>query len=84
MDYPVRCRIVDVTGQEVVPGFVRHTPEVSRPHVGKLGWAEKIKAPPDAHSLIDYIIRITLDDGTILYGYECWWEPVISGERKAE
>lgn len=20
--------------------------------------------------------EITLDDGTVLYGYECWWEPV--------
>lgn len=21
-------------------------------------------------------VRITLDDGNILWGYECWWEPI--------
>ena len=25
-------------------------------------------------------VRITLDDGTILYGYECWWTPIGENE----
>jgi hypothetical protein len=67
-DEPVRCIIVDVDLDpfEVVPGLLATTPDISRPHIGKLGIAEK-----------DGInTKITLDDGTILMGYECWWEPV--------
>jgi hypothetical protein len=67
MKYPTRCRIVDVSGNEVFPGLTANTPEISKPHIGKLGLAEKIND----------IVRITLDDGNLLYGYECWWEPII-------
>ena len=63
--YQVRCRIIDVDG--IQQGrFVLKTPDESRPHIGKLGTAFKE----------DWTVKITLDDGTILYGYECWWEPV--------
>lgn len=67
MRYPVRCRIVDVTGQEVIYGIEGRTPEISKPHVGKEGLAEKLQ---------DESVRITLDDGTILTGWDCWWEPL--------
>ena len=65
--YPTRCRIIDVdgTGHKVGP-FLSRTPEESKPHVGKEGLAEK-KAD---------MVVITLDDGTKLLGYECWWEPI--------
>lgn len=66
MKYPVRCRIVDIAGVEIFPGIVGKTPDKSKPHIGKKGLAEKID---------DWIVRITLDDGTVLWGYECWWEP---------
>ncbi len=66
MKYPTRCRIVDVTGEEVLPGIIGNTPNVSKPHVGKEGLAERIGK----------YVRITLDDGNILMGYECWWEPL--------
>lgn len=67
--YPTRCQIVDVTGQEVFPGVIGNTPDVSRQHVGKYGTAELMP---------DWNVRITLDDGNVLFGYECWWESVPS------
>ena len=67
--YPTRCQIVDVTGQEVFPGVIGNTPDVSRQHIGKFGTAERMP---------DWNIKITLDDGNVLYGYECWWEAVPS------
>ena len=67
VEYPTRCRIVDVTGQEIYPGIVGRTPEVSKPHIGKEGLAENL-------GQLD--VRITLDDGTILEGCDCWWESI--------
>ncbi len=66
MEYPVRCKIIDVTGVEVFEGIIGNTPEVSKPHIGKTGLAEKVGGK----------VKITLDDGNILYGHECWWEPL--------
>ena len=67
---PTRCVIVDVDGKAFCDGFVKRTPEASRPHVGKEGLAEFTSEG----------VRITLDDGTVLWGYECWWRP--TEERK--
>ena len=61
--YPTRCMIVDPHGAPVL-GFTTSTPAKSVPHLGQRGTAE-LKPPDD--------VRITLDDGTILWGYECWW-----------
>ena len=63
MDYPVRCEIIDVVGVEVLPEIMGNTPEVSKPHIGKKGIANEC----------DEGVKIILDDGNILYGYECWW-----------
>jgi hypothetical protein len=68
-EYPVRCRIIDVTGREVLPGVEGKTPDESRPHIGKEGLAEEIEEAGE-------IVRITLDDGTVLWGSECWWTPI--------
>ncbi len=69
--YPTRCKIIDITGEKLYPemfsNLVARTPEVSKPHVGKEGLAEQID---------ELTIRITLDDGNIIYGYECWWVPL--------
>lgn len=67
-EYPVRARIVDA---EAEPGFLPHglrprTPEESRPHIGKEGLAELQE---------DGSVEVALDDGTVLLGSECWWEP---------
>ena len=67
--YPTRCKIIDVTGMEVAPGLEGRTPEVSKPHLGKCGLAEWV----EGH------VRITLDDGSVLWGYECWWTPIEEG-----
>lgn len=66
IEYPVRCVIIDAAGARLEGGFTAATPEKSRPHIGKRGIAK----------LIDELhVEITLDDGNILYGYECWWIP---------
>ena len=69
MKYPVRCVILDIAGESI--GFdelelVAATPEVSKPHIGKHGLAERID---------EFDVKITLDDGSIIHGYECWWIP---------
>lgn len=69
MKYPVRCKIIDVTGMNKnIDGnkFELNTPAISKPHIGKRGLAEKD----------DCGVKITLDDGTIIHGYECWWTPI--------
>ena len=66
--YPTRCRIIDIAGEEILPGVFAQTPEASRPHVGKTGTATKL---PGAEG-----VRIVLDDGTVLWGHQCWWEPI--------
>ena len=70
MKYPVRCQIVNADG-DTFHGIPMKTPEVSRPHIGKTGLAEKIHGN----------VRITLDDGNIIHGYECWWKPIKEAEE---
>ena len=65
----VRARIVTADGKPIAPGLVTATPEVSLPHIGKLGWAERRGET----------YRIALDDGTVLWGYDCWWEEASRG-----
>ena len=72
MKYPVRCQIVDVTGKKIFPGVEGNTPEVSKPHVGKKGLAEMVNGQ----------VRIMLDDGTVIWGYECWWKHLKKEEGK--
>ena len=68
MKYPVRCKIIDVTGVEVFPGMEGKTPDKSKPHIGKEGMAYNSREG----------VTIELDDGTIIHGYECWWTPLES------
>lgn len=65
--YPARVRIVDAGDSEIIPGLKRQTPTASKPHLGKEGTAELID---------DVLVKITLDDGSILMGHECWWIPL--------
>ena len=66
IEYPTRCRIIDVTGFEVFPGIIGNTPDESKSHIGKEGLAERA----------DGEVKVTLDDGNIIMGYNCWWEPI--------
>ena len=66
MKYPTRCKLIDVTGIEIFLGLEGRTPNVSKPHIGKEGLAEKINGD----------VRITLDDNTVLNGWDCWWNPI--------
>lgn len=68
--YPVRCRIMDVEGKEIFPGVMGRTPEASKPHLGKEGTASVRRG----------VVEITLDDGSTIYGHQCWWEPLPTKE----
>lgn len=71
--YPTRCRIVDAGGFQLSDVLAARTPEVSVPHIGKEGWAAmEFDGPLDNTGQV----VITLDDGTVLFGYECWWVPL--------
>ena len=74
IEYPTRCRVMDIEGQSFYDtGLTMRTPPESRPHVGKEGLAELLPfedAPDETY------VRLTLDDGTVLHGWDCWWEPL--------
>lgn len=70
-DGPCRCMIVDPNGMALGRKFVATCSMESKPHVGKKGFAERIR-PGKVH--------ITLDDGTSLWGHECWWVKLEKGE----
>lgn len=65
IEYPTRCRILDVTGKKKW-GLPLATPEVSKPFIGEEGLAEEGENG----------VKITLDSGKVIFGYECWWEPI--------
>jgi len=67
VQYPTRCRILDIDGQRLGSYLRARTPAVSKPHIGKIGTAEK----PNGG-----IVKIRLDDGNVVMGWDCWWEPV--------
>jgi hypothetical protein len=74
--YPVRCRVVDVTGavMDVEGGSLGlRTPDVSKPYIGRKGLAEEVGED----------VRITLDGGEVLWGWECWWVP-LSEDAEAQ
>lgn len=75
MKYPIRCQIVDAANQEVFPGITGRTPDVSLPHVGKHGLAELLES---GH------VQVTLDDGVVLMGYDCWWIPLAREDGRAK
>ena len=84
VSYPTRCMVVDAEGnviKEVVDTqgngvqILAKTPEESKPHIGKKGLAELI---PDGKYIT---VRITLDDGNIIYGHECWWVPLDENDN---
>lgn len=77
MKYPVRCVIVDADGTKfgAYEEFVARTPPERYPHLGKHGLAEEVQDDMFSSFGMDYRIKITLDDGNIIYGDECWWMP---------
>jgi len=71
---PCRCIIVDPSGMTLgrdQQGFVATCPPEVKTHVGKKGFAERMK-PGE--------VRIILDDGTTLHGSECWWIKLEKGQ----
>ena len=68
----MRCKIVEIPDGSIMNGLIINTPKVSKPHIGKYGLAEEV----------DNSVKITLDDGNILYGYQCWWIPIEGDDNE--
>lgn len=72
---PCRCMVVDpnrmTLGRDGQTEFVATCPPEAKPHVGKKGFAERLRPGK---------IRVTLDDGTTLWGSECWWIKLEEGQ----
>ena len=77
IEYPTRCKIVDPEAAriEIIPGYFAKAPEVSKPHIGKEGLAELMD---------DGTVRVTLDDGNVLLGSQCWWARVSPEAEKTD
>jgi hypothetical protein len=79
--YPTRCEIVDADQASTAIGTLGNesllpkTPEASRPHIGKRGTARETD---------NFGVVITLDDGSVLHGYECWWVPLDENDKVLE
>ncbi len=72
--YPTRCRIVDPEGEKVFENETHEAIALQNPSkaVPKLGRTGMAHLQPDGVN-----VRIELDDGSELMGYECWWEPIF-------
>lgn len=75
-----RVRVVSALGQEVIPGtgLLAADPAAAKPHFGKEGWCDMDAVPfPDTEP--DYTNpRIELDDGSVIWGYQCWWQQLLT------
>lgn len=71
----VRVRIVSREGVALRDDglMIAKDPEGSVPHIGKEGWM--VEDDEAIEGLPISVPRITLDDGTVLWGFDCWWEP---------
>jgi len=68
-------------------GDVVRIPKVGYParqphpeHEGKIGCITATEAVSMGDTTFDVPV-ITLEDGTVLKGYDCWWEPVRAGDK---
>lgn len=69
MERPIGTRVMIVEDPGSIGGLETATPEVSKPKLGRMG------------TITEYVHnglspKIELDDGSVLYGYECWWKEV--------
>jgi hypothetical protein len=63
----IRVRIVEVVSPLRQP---------HQEHIGKLGTITGTDRIGSADGGPWITPVITLDDGTVLYGFDCWWEPI--------
>jgi hypothetical protein len=74
----VRVQIIQAGGSPLpVPGVVAADPATAVPNFGKYGWCEMNAFCP---ALGEENPKITLDDGTVIWGYQCWWQPIMRSQ----
>lgn len=80
-DGAYRVRIVRAAGTEVFPGIIAADPDVAKPNIGREGWCTAGVPDPAYPKYTNP--RIELDGGGVIWGYECWWEHVLTPEGEA-
>lgn len=79
-DGRLRVRIEPMQGVPIKVGDVEAVaadPPQAQAHMYQEGWCE-YDAPCEALGGAGNP-KITLDDGTVIWGYQCWWHPVEKG-----
>ena len=65
----LRVRVEDADGGSFF-GLATANPDVAVPNIGKTGWCEPNAFCPELGRTNP---RIVLDDGMVIWGYQCWW-----------
>jgi hypothetical protein len=78
----LRVRVVCAAGTPLPGGFVAADPPKAQEHRDELGWCEEGVPFPDDPNFTNP--KITLDSGSVIWGYECWWHPVLTEEQTHE
>lgn len=68
-----RVRVSVTSGAAAYPGLAAD-PLIAQQNMGKQGWCEEDVPCPELGGRSNP--KITLDDGTVIWGYQCWWAPV--------
>jgi hypothetical protein len=68
----LRVQVQDAAGGSFF-GMETVNPAVAVPNIGKTGWCEPNAFCPELGRTNP---RITLDDGTVIWGYQCWWAEI--------
>jgi hypothetical protein len=68
----LRVQVQDAAGGSFF-GLPTANPEEAVPNLGKTGWCEPKAFCPELGCTNP---RIVLDDGTVIWGYQCWWAEI--------
>lgn len=70
----VRVQVESAAGVEVFPGVIGADPPAAQANMSEYGWVEWGHPFEDDPAFRNP--KITLDNGNVIWGYECWWKPV--------
>lgn len=70
----IRVAITPAAGTVLPGGFIAVDPAKAQEHMHEVGWCEYDAPCPLLGGAPNP--KITLDNGDVIWGYECWWSPV--------
>lgn len=81
-DGQFRVRIISAAGKSIGPGLLAADPPAAQKVMNQEGWCEYDALIPGEFGATNP--RIVLDSGKVIWGYECWWEPILQEEETEE